>query len=287
MNLTAEEFKYFMNNPLPPPVEFDDLPSPPKEWLIEIENDSKLNSKKQADIIKDFWNNPTLLKTKEFNIQRGYVPDSTFTTPYADITKEQGLECLKRQKPEVYERLVHGMMKQPIFGQKEYNKLGIKVKTEISQPIRNKLDTKFYFKLNVSLVYPKGIEMKNIKHEDQHLHFQLMRFHKQDDSSKLLSIKLCFNIIQKQFKVLQVTKKDFYIRYFTWQPFLPYEECGIEVLYARKGYSIDGKRLPNFNRGSVYGLKQSVLENNFKMKDVKAIHGNTKKDDLIKFLMKL
>jgi hypothetical protein len=207
MNLTAEEFKYFMNNPLPPPVEFDDLPSPPKEWLIEIENDSKLNSKKQADIIKDFWNNPTLLKTKEFNIQRGYVPDSTF--------------------------------------------------------------------------------MKNIKHEDQHLHFQLMRFHKQDDSSKLLSIKLCFNIIQKQFKVLQVTKKDFYIRYFTWQPFLPYEECGIEVLYARKGYSIDGKRLPNFNRGSVYGLKQSVLENNFKMKDVKAIHGNTKKDDLIKFLMKL
>ena len=138
MNLTAEEFKYFMNNPLPPPVEFDDLPSPPKEWLIEIENDSKLNSKKQADIIKDFWNNPTLLKTKEFNIQRGYVPDSTFTSPCADITKEQGLECLKRQKPEVYERLVHGMMEQPIFGQKEYNKLGIKVKTEITYSINLK-----------------------------------------------------------------------------------------------------------------------------------------------------
>ena len=106
---------------------------------------------------------------------------------------------------------------------------------------------------------------------------------KQDDSTKLLSIKSCFNIIEKEFKVLQITKKDFYTKYFTYEPFLPYEECGIEIMYARKGYAIDGKRLPNFNRGSVYGLKHSIKENNIKMKEV----GGTKKDDLIKFLMKL
>ena len=54
-----------------------------------------------------------------------------------------------------------------------------------------------------------------------------------------------------------------------------------EVFFARKGYAIDGKRLPSFNRGSVYGLRLSLKLNNIKQK------GLTKKDDMIKVLMKL
>jgi hypothetical protein len=102
--------------------------------------------------------------------------------------------------------------------------------------------------------------------------------------SESLDDKLwCFNIITKEFKLLEESKRDYYKKYFTTKPFTAFEECGIEVFYARKGYAIDGKRLPNFNRGSVYGLKYSIKENNFRMKDV----GGSKKDDLIRFLLKL
>lgn len=92
----------------------------------------------------------------------------------------------------------------------------------------------------------------------------------------------CFKVIEKEFKLIQEEKRGYYKRYFTTKPFEAFEECGIEVLYAKKGYAIDGKRLPNFNRGSVWGLKHSLKQNNIKLKDV-----GTKKDDLIKYLMKL
>jgi len=80
---------------------------------------------------------------------------------------------------------------------------------------------------------------------------------------------------------MQESKRDYYTTYFTNKPFFQFEECGIEVLYARKGYSIDGKRLPSFNRGSVYGLKYSLKQNKIKQM------GLTKKDDIIKVLMKI
>ena len=91
----------------------------------------------------------------------------------------------------------------------------------------------------------------------------------------------CFNIIKKEFKLIEESKRNFYNKYFTFKPFTAFEECGIEVLYARKGYAIDGKRLPSFNRGSVYGLKKSLRQNNIKQK------GLSKKDDIIKVLLKI
>lgn len=91
----------------------------------------------------------------------------------------------------------------------------------------------------------------------------------------------CFNIITKQFKLMEEKKRSFYKKYFTNKAFTAFEECGIEVLYARKGYAIDGKRLPSFNRGSVYGLKSSLRQNKIKQK------GLSKKDDIIKALLKI
>ena len=91
----------------------------------------------------------------------------------------------------------------------------------------------------------------------------------------------CFNIIKKEFKLMEENKRSFYNKYFTTAPFTAFEECGIEVLYARKGYAIDGKRLPSFNRGSVYGLKNSLRRNKIKQK------GLSKKDDIIKVLLKI
>ena len=102
-----------------------------------------------------------------------------------------------------------------------------------------------------------------------------------DNKSPLKKYAKCFNIIEKEFKLISERKRDFYKKYFTYKAFTAFEECGIEVLYAKKGYSIDGKRLPSFNRGSVDGLKKSLKENKIKQK------GITKKDDIIKVLLKL
>lgn len=99
--------------------------------------------------------------------------------------------------------------------------------------------------------------------------------------SPLSHVVKCFNIVEKEFKLVQESKRDFYRKYFTTKPFFAFEETGIEVFFARKGYAIDGKRLPSFNRGSVYGLRLSLKLNNIKQK------GLTKKDDMIKVLMKL
>ena len=90
-----------------------------------------------------------------------------------------------------------------------------------------------------------------------------------------------FNIITKEFKLMEINKRNYYQKFFSIIPFTAFEECGIEVIYARKGYSIDGKRLPSFNRGSIFGLKKSLRENKIKLK------GLTKKDDMIKALLKL
>ena len=103
-------------------------------------------------------------------------------------------------------------------------------------------------------------------------------FHK---DSPLTNVVRCFNVISKEFKLMEESKRDYYSKWFSKTPFIAFEECGIEVFYARKGYAIDGKRMPSFNRGSVYGLKQSLKENKIKQK------GLSKKDDIIKVLLKL
>jgi len=79
--------------------------------------------------------------------------------------------------------------------------------------------------------------------------------------------------------------------------FMPYEECGVECFYVRLGYSSDGKKLPNFNRGTLdclkYAWKLNIGDPTSKedkakaKKNGKAIKMPGKKDDLIKELMKL
>lgn len=102
-----------------------------------------------------------------------------------------------------------------------------------------------------------------------------------ENDSCLQNVVNCFNIIRKEFKLIQEQNREYYSRWFTSKPFTAFEETGIEVLYARRGYSIDGKRMPSFNRGSVYGLKHSLKLNKIKQK------GLSKKDDIIKALLKL
>ena len=149
------------------------------------------------------------------------------------------------------------------------------------------------FELRFSTYIPRGFteddvnkhnqSMKNLKNTISSYGLFIKNIPRDADCLEHLKNALwCFNIIQKEFKLLQESKRDFYRKYFTTKPFTAFEECGIEVFYARKGYAIDGKRLPNFNRGSVYGLKNSLKLNNIKLKDV-----GSKKDDLIKYLMKL
>ena len=253
-------------------TEIDNLPHPPQEWLDDITRESKTVAKKHANIIKNFWDNPVLLKTKK-QTHRQYIDNSPFFTDAIITDKEYGLECLKQQKPEVYQNIIN------LLNIVEQNDFGVKIKKELSKPKRNKAGTKCYFYMNTTFIYPRGLELKNAEIAGMSM---ADKFH--TNTFKLLaSVRECFNIIKKEFKILQVEKKDFYSRYYTYEPYQPFEECGIEVMYARKGYAIDGKRLPNFNRGSVFGLKQSIKENNIKMKDV----GGNKKDDLIKFLIKL
>jgi len=67
--------------------------------------------------------------------------------------------------------------------------------------------------------------------------------------------------------------------------FIPYEECGVEVFYVRLGYSSDKKKLPNHNRGTLECLKWALKENEYKKK--KGDKVPTKKDDIIKILLKL
>ena len=132
------------------------------------------------------------------------------------------------------------------------------------------------YKLTGSLIVPKYTLLKDFKGGRNNLKPSNFKFER-----NLESCIRAFNIIQKCFKVMDSSKLEYYSRWFNMKPFQQFEENGFEILYARKGYSIDGKRLPSFNRGSCYGLKRSLKINNIKQK------GLTKKDDMIRALMKI
>lgn len=110
-----------------------------------------------------------------------------------------------------------------------------------------------------------------------------------------------FSVIKKRMKswnTQNTTDADRFIEHKNIQgAFMPYEECGVECFYVRLGYATDGKKLPNHNRGTLECLKSAWRENIGEAtskadkakakKDGKAIKMPTKKDDLIKELMKL
>jgi hypothetical protein len=107
-----------------------------------------------------------------------------------------------------------------------------------------------------------------------------------------------FNITKKRMKCWNdqntEIETDRYIEHKKIQgAFIPYEECGIECFYVRLGYATDGKKLPNFNRGTLECLKYAWKSNigepakAKKQKGIKIPKMPTKKDDLIKELMRL
>ncbi len=144
--------------------------------------------------------------------------------------------------------------------------------------------------LKSNQIYKVRIETETFRSQLKRLNFIFEIYdvyHKGDDLETWLLYNRClnsdcFNVIEKEFKLRQESKRDYYTRYFTKKPFFQFEECGIEVLYARKGYAIDGKKLPSFNRGSNWALKESLKDNN-----IKGRAKLTKKDDMIKALIKL
>ncbi len=160
---------------------------------------------------------------------------------------------------------------------------GVKSICDIYVICSSKAERKLDFTLEFKTIIPKGftkddIDEHNIKMSDEYAYNKNINKYNltcinsplSECSRKLRKVEWCFNVIQKEFKILQKEKRSYYSKYFTSQPFFAFEECGIEVLSKN-------------NRGSMYGLKQSLLNNGFKMKDV----GGSKKNDLIKFLMKI
>ena len=107
-----------------------------------------------------------------------------------------------------------------------------------------------------------------------------------------------YNITKKRMKCWTEqnteVETDRYIEHKKIQgAFTPYEECGIECFYVRLGYATDGKKLPNHNRGTLECLKYA-WKNNIgepakanKKKGIKLAKMPTRKDDLIKDLMRL
>ena len=258
--------------------EIDNLPPPPKEWLdglkpikFKVKYTSRYaKAKKVADIIKDFWERPKLLKSKTFEGSSCRIANASLGNKNGEYgfycDKDDMIKMLKEKKPEVYAKT----MKEMELTEKE-----IKLK-EAGVIVNKEIDVE-YFQcvndfcfLNKSFyTYPKGFDVETAR-DNQQLHIQFLKeyridgdFNRSNDTWKfdskekyLINIKQCFNIIEN------------------WRPFEALEKCGIEVMYAKKCYS---------NRGSIDALKKSLKENKIKMKQV----GGRKKDAIIKFLLKL
>ena len=261
----------------PPAIFFDD------EYINQL-----IVEEKQLVIneLKTFHKNPFYLKTND-----KHISSTTRFSVYVNIEKKDefnNLYCYENTTTEKVKEL--------------YNLYNVKSETsyydnfdEFIKETHNKDLYVVKYRFEFANTYTKKEGSKETEFAIYHLYKEIYHYCKKGSklrtnsdietykysTDKFTLNPRCFNIIDKEFKLMQESKRDYYTTYFTNKPFFQFEECGIEVLYARKGYSIDGKRLPSFNRGSVYGLKYSLKQNKIKQM------GLTKKDDIIKVLMKI
>ena len=235
-----------------------------------------------AKMLKEFIKNPYLFYNhteqimgtrlfKLFNIKN--QPDNVFHSTGQDFNWDDPTHRALYEKYSVktatkYEVIsIENQMKNLYDGnQRQYDT------TSFTLKIGQRWTTNYDVDLSTFGTWKKGTSLKIAIKSD---------WRTEKEKSFLSTHYNCFNIIKKEFKLMEESKRNFYTKYFTTKPFTAFEECGIEVLYARKGYALDGKRLPSFNRGSVYGLKNSLRENKIKQK------GLSKKDDIIKVLLKI
>lgn len=262
---------------------------PPSEWLINY---------KISTMIKDFFLNPTLLSSKEikgYGHQWGHEfnlkitkeeRDEIFGDTYCNNYKEYHGEFenfMKRLNPEnqkiMLEEIEQAKCETPLTRSniRLYNTFrGVychKLKRETAYIVS--------FSMAIQTIYKRYSLIKELEKISQFNYPNIYKYEYDIKKGGINKYIPSFTIIEKDFKLMSESKRDTYKRYFHTRPFECFEETGFEFLYARSGYSIDKKRLPNFNRGAVWNLKQALKMNKIPLK------GLTKKDDIIKALMKI
>tara|TARA_R110001606_G_scaffold90692_5_gene202585 strand:- start:4320 stop:5150 length:831 start_codon:yes stop_codon:yes gene_type:complete len=260
---------------------------PPKEWLVNY---------KISKMIEDFFKNPILLKSKS------KISHSIKFSGKVILNEEEYIKINESgyyEKHKEHYHLFYDMLKK--LNPKEQENILNEIEEETTENKTTKTTSKCFiiiykkkivnsdiiryvceFNAKITVTFKKYslIEelLKNREFKYGFSNFCYESYIKQGGLNKYIN---SFNIIEKDFKLMSENKRDTYKRYFHSKPFECFEETGIEFLYARSGYSIDGKRLPNFNRGAVWNLKNALKMNKIPLK------GLTKKDDIIKALMKI
>lgn len=237
---------------------------------------------KISNMIKDFFNNPVLLKSRKSTyIQRGLGVKKNPNFLYEEImlidnTQKEEYFRFDREYP------IHLL---------PFKKYGSHINSLIMKLESEKEDNDLY-KTNYEIFITKDIHYKNKNFVEAQLGYKIITtFKKGQKLSELEKEGMhrkynnyidAFNIIEKEFKCMQETNKDSYKKtYYHTRPFEQFEETGIEVLFVNSGFQSNGRRKPNFNRGAVSNLK-----NTCKMNKIKG-YSRMNKNDLIKILIKL
>ncbi len=236
---------------------------PPKEWLIPY---------KIHKMVQDYFNEPVLLKniTKKISSHYGgewiklddkkfnYLPTGEPICPnsIALWNKEFEQHLMKKVNERKQEK---EEVECDLFSKR------FEISAYISRGY-NGLQVCLYE--NEYKIYKKGNKLSDLEEEGFN-----RKYNNYVDS---------FNIIEKDFKIMDDKKRDSYKkRYFHTKPFEQFPETGIEVLFVNSGFQSNGKRTANFNRGAVWNLKQTCKNNNIKN------YSKLSKNDLNKLMIKL